>query len=177
MNQVERHTGKRVKRYVKYILASGLVIGATFMLSCSVYTFNPRGKSEIGSIAVERFENKTPEYGLADQMTDIVIDALIEDGTMKVLSTDMAEAILVGVLTRYERVPHKFDENDQVQQYKVVMVFDVSLTESSDKTELWHETMRQEGIYDVEGETEEDGRQEAIALLVEAIMNKTTRSW
>jgi len=110
-------------------------------------------------------------------MTDIVIDALIEDGTMKVFSSDMAEAVLVGVLTSYERLPHKFDENDQVQQYKVVMIFDVTLSKSSDNTELWRETMRQEGIYDVEGETEEDGRQEAIALLVEAIMNKTTRSW
>lgn len=177
MNQVERHTWERVKRTVRYLLLSGLVIGATFFVSCSVYTFNPRGKSSISSIAVERFENRTPEYGLADQMTDIVIDALIDDGTMKVLSIGTAEAILTGVLTDYERLPHKFDENDQVQQYKVVMVFEVSLSKSSDNTELWHETMRQEGIYDVEGETEDDGRQEAIALLVEAILNKTTRSW
>lgn len=177
MNRVERHTWERVKRTVKCLLSSGLVIGATFLVSCSVYTFNPSGKSEISSIAVERFSNQTPEYGLADQMTDIIIDALIEDGSIKVLSIDMAEAILAGVLTSYERLPHKFDENDQVQQYKVVMVFDISLSKSSDNTELWHETMRQEGIYDVEGETEDDGRQEAVSLLVEAIMNKTTRSW
>lgn len=150
------------------------LIGLT---ACGVYTFNPGGKSDIKTIAVERFENQTAEYGIEDQMTDQVIDALIADGTLKVVTRENADALISGVLTRYERKPHQFDENDQVQSYAVNMQFDITLTKPSDDSEIWKETISQIGVYNVDTETEENGQQRATALLVEAVINKTTKSW
>lgn len=37
--------------------------------------------------------------------------------------------------------------------------------------------MNQEGVFDAVSETEEDGQSRAGARLVEAILNKTTKSW
>jgi len=153
--------------------------GFVLLLSagCGVYTFNPKGKSSIKSIAIERFENQTLEHGLADQMTDIVIDAFISDGNLKVVSLENADAVLSGVLTRYERKPYQYDQNDVVESYYVDMNFDITLKNPRDDSEIWKERMSQRGIYMVDEETEEDGRQRAIELLVEAIINKTTKSW
>lgn len=145
--------------------------------ACGVYTFNPKGKSTVSSIAIERFENRTPEFGLADQMTDVVIDAFIEDGNLNVVSSGNADAVLTGVLVQYERKPYEYDQNDVVESYYIEMDFEIALKNPRDESEIWKEKMSQRGIYQVATETEEDGRQKAIELLVEAIINKTTKSW
>ncbi|RME27223.1 MAG: hypothetical protein D6800_05355 [Candidatus Zixiibacteriota bacterium] len=141
------------------------------------YSFNPGGRSEIKSIAVERFDDNTGQFGLADRLTDIVIDEFIADGNLKVVSAANADAVLQGTLTRYERLPQVFDENDRVQQYKIRLTFEMSLKKVSDGSEYWKEVMTPEGIYDANSEVEEDGQRRAAAALVEAVLNKTTKSW
>ncbi len=150
---------------------------SSLLVSCGVYTFNPKGKSSISSIFIERFQNNTPEFGLADRMTDDVIDAFIADGTIKVMSAGNAESILEGTLVRYERKPYEFTSGEQVTSYAVTMDFDVVLKDAKTGAEIWKERISQQGIYRVDTETEQDGQLKAIKLLVEAIINKTTKSW
>ncbi len=138
---------------------------------------NPRGALTVKSVAVERFQNDTPEFALADQMTDAIITAFIADGTIKMLPRDQAEAVLMGTLTRYQRRPYEYDENDQVSAYAVEMDFDIHLNKPADDSLIWQERMSQRGVYNLETETEEDGRQKALQLLVKAIINRTTKSW
>ena len=138
---------------------------------------NPRGAVTVKSVAIERFLNDTPEFALADQMTDAIITAFIADGTMKVLPRDQAEAVLMGTLTRYQRRPYEYDENDQVTSYAVEMDFDIQLKKPVEDSLLWQERMSQRGVYNLETETEEDGRQRALEFLVQAIINRTTKSW
>ncbi len=145
--------------------------------SCSVYTFNPKGKSSYSSIAIARFENRTAEFDLAERLTNDIIDAFIADGTFKVLPEENAEILLYGTMSRYRRLPYTFDENDQVQTYKVEIDFDIKLKSGKDDSEIWAETMNKIASYDVETETEEDARQKVILLLIESIINKTTKSW
>ncbi len=161
---------------VRYLLPT-LSLLLMLVGACGVYTFNPKGKSTVSSIAIERFENRTPEFGLADQMTDLVIDAFIADGNLKVVSSGNADAVLTGVLIQYERKPYEYDQNDVVESYYIEMDFEIALKNPRDESEIWKEKMSQRGIYQVATETEEDGRLEAIELLVEAIINKTTKSW
>ena len=164
------------KKVVKTLLLTALlsVIGLS---GCGVYTFNPRGKASFESLAVQRFDNQTVEYGLSDRITDDIIDAFIADGTFKILPETGAETILVGTLTRYDRQPNAYDQNDQVTQYRVEMDFLITLKNPVDGTDLWSERMNQIGVYDLNEETEEDGQQKAIALLIENIINKSTKSW
>ncbi len=144
---------------------------------CSVYTFNPKGKSSISSIYIFPFENITSELTLTERLTTLITDAFIAEGSIKLLPEENAEAVLIGSLNRYERLPHRFDQNDQVEQYKVVMSFDLTLRNPTDQTDIWKEVTIQEGIYDAATETEEVGQSKAVARLVEAILNKTITSW
>jgi len=144
---------------------------------CGVYSFTPRGKSDIKSVAVERFDNETAEYGLEDQVTNQIVDAHIADGTLKVVALEHADAILSGILTNYDRKPSGFDENDQVESYKVTIGFDIVLKKAADDSEIWNEKISQNGVYDIDSETEDVGRQKAVELLVQEIINKTTKSW
>lgn len=151
-----------------------LLLGFT---ACGVYTFNPRGKSSLTTIAVEPFENLTGQYGLEDLMTEAVIDAFIADGTIKVVSADVAQAILLGTLTRYERLVQEFNELDQVAQYKVQVGVDITLSDPESRDEIWTIQLTLDGIYEADTETEEDGQKEIGIQLVEAVLNRTTKSW
>jgi hypothetical protein len=167
------------RREIAKLVLSALAASATLGLisACGVYTFNPRGKSEIATMAVEPFENSTPQYGLADFMTETVIDAFIAEGSIKIVSSDAAQALLVGKLTRYERLAHEFNEFDQVSRYKVQVGVDVALKNPADRSDIWSIQLTLDGVYDAETEAEEDGRRRVAEQLVEAVLNKTTKSW
>jgi hypothetical protein len=163
-----------LKKILKLLTAFSIVV---IFSSCGVYTFNPKGKSSYTSIAIPRFENRTAEFDLAERLTDDIIDAFIADGTFKVLPEENAEVLLYGTMSRYSRLPYTFDENDQVQTYKVEIDFDIRLKNSKDDSDIWNEKMNKIASYDVESETEEDAREKVILLLIESIINKTTKNW
>ncbi len=153
-----------------------VAIAALIAGGCGVYSFSPGGKSSIKTIAVTQFENETIEYGLSDRMTDLVVDAFIADGNLKVVSASEADAVLTGVLANYERKPYTYDETDIVSQYVVKIVFNMEL-QKNDGSQIWKERFYSEGIYETELETEEDGQVEAAERLVIDILNRTTKSW
>ncbi len=155
---------------------------------CGVYSFSSGGKSSIKTIAITQFENKTIESGLSGRMTDLVVDAFIANGSMKVVSESGAEAILVGVLTSYQRNPYTFDESDNVSQYVVKLVFDVTLKKGDVEENIWSETFYSEGYYSTDvaltedsevkvATTEEEAQAQAVEKLVQDIINRTTKSW
>lgn len=144
---------------------------------CAVYSFSPGGKSSIKTLAIPPFENKTVESGLSSRITDLVIDAFISNGTLKVVSPDGADAILAGTLTNYERKAKDYDEADNVIQYAVYLTFDITLKEATGDKEIWHDRFYSEGIYDAQTETEDHGQARAAGKLVVDIINRTTKSW
>jgi hypothetical protein len=158
-------------------LLLALCAGSVILAGCGVYSFSQRGASTINSIAVEPFENDTPQFGLADLITEAVIDAIIADGNLRVVSPDVADALLISRLTGYQRQVERFDESDQVQEYKVVLDLEITLRNPADQSDIWSERVRQEGIYDAADESEEDGQRRAGARLVEYVLNRTTKSW
>lgn len=167
---------------IRFRLKTAIVVVlvlATLSMSagCGFYTFRPKGSSLYKTIAVERLENETAEFGLTDRLTDVIIDAFISDGTFRVVPADAAETILSGLLVRYERRPNRFDESDNVLEYKVVLEFDIALKKTADGTDIWKERLVQEGIYDAASETEEDGQERAGEQLVATVLSKTTKTW
>jgi len=153
-----------------------LICLPAIMLSGCVYSFNPGGNSSIESIAVTQFENKTIESGLSSRLTDLVVDAFIADGSLKVVAEDAADAVMVGVLNSYERKAYTFDENDNVSQYVVKLVFNITLRDG-DGGEIWEESFYSEGVYSADDETEEDGQVNAASKLVTDVLNRTTKDW
>lgn len=160
------------------ILTGMILLGVlTLILGGCVYSFNPGDKSSIKTIAVAQFENKTIEAGLSTTMTDLVIDAFISDGNLKVVGESDADAILIGILTSYSRDAYTYDESDNVSQYVVKLIFDITLKKKEVDENLWAEQFYGEGVYDAFSETEDLGQQIAAEKLVQDIINRTTTSW
>jgi hypothetical protein len=162
---------------VKTVGRLAILLALSALAGCGVYTFNPSGQSDFETMAVQRFQNETAELELADRITDLVIDALIADGTFDVVPENQAEVVLTGTLTNYERKAFEYDQNDNVQSWRVVMDFRITLMDSSDESEILSDLVSQQGVYNVDTETEEDAQEEAVDRLVEQILTRTTKSW
>lgn len=166
---------KRLKKiYLTLALASLTLLGS---MSCSVYSFKSGGEPLVKSIAVTQLENKTLEAGVADRITELVIDQMISDGKIDVVGPANAEAVLQGALTSYRRDADEFDETDIVTSYVVRLVVHLALVKPISNDTVWVATFENEGKYLAESEVEEDGQARAVERLVIDILNKTTRSW
>jgi TolB-like protein len=129
-------------------------------------------------VAVPLFENQTPEFGLAENLTQGVITGFMDDNQIKVVDTRTAEAVLSGRIVDYKRKAYTFDETDQVSEYMVEISVSAELVKRATPDTVWTmDRTRGSGIYTAEGEEEKQGQERAIAKIAEDILNRTIRSW
>ncbi len=157
-----------------------LCIGTVMHLSvtgCGVYSFSGSISSGITTVAVPVFGNQSVEYGIAEDLTSRIIERFVADNTLKVIPRSKADAVLEGVIVKYERLAYTYDENDQVQEYKVNIVTRISLNKL-DGSLVWEDdALLGYGIYKADDETEEEGKDRAIAKIAEDIVNRTVKDW
>ncbi len=90
----------------------------------------------------------------------------------------IAESILHGVITKYIREAHTFDEQENIEEYIVRIWVKVTFEEKKNKKVIWKEdSLLGWGIYSAEDETEDMGKERAIEKLAEDIVNKIVKGW
>lgn len=172
MKQVQRASGVRAP-----FSAALCMLLCLAMYGGCVYSFKSSGGALVKSVSVSQLENRTDQAGVSDQITEMIVDALVVDGRIDVVQQSASEATLAGSLVSYKRVAFEFDETDQVSSYAVDLTVELTLSKTDSEEEIWSATFTNRGVYNALEESEEDGQLRAAELLVVDIMNKTTRSW
>jgi hypothetical protein len=163
------------------------LIFAILLSGCAHYSFSPSLTGDIKTVAVPLFDNQTEQYGITETLTQGIIDGFIQDNSLKVVSPEKADAVLLGTITEYQRQPYTYDQQENVKEYIVRIYVKAYLEKARDKNKIW-ETERLEGwgTFRVAGdpndpvlqlETEEMAQQRAIAKVAEDIVNRTVKSW
>src|SRR4030095_2819459 len=86
------------------------LMAAACALSCG-YSTTSRTAKDIKFIHVPFFENETAEPNLEISVTEQVIDNLVADNTLKVVSEDGADAILDGRIVEFTNKPFSFNQD------------------------------------------------------------------
>ena len=166
-----------VKLSNRILICSALLI-TLFMASCGYYSFSGSGLKGIKSVAVPLFENQTQEYGIRESLAEKVVDAYVQDNTLKVVNEKIADSILSGIITRYLREAHTFDEDENVKEYKARIFVRVTLEDTEKKKIIWEdESLEGWAIYSAADETEDEGKERALQKLAEDIVNRTVKGW
>jgi len=158
------------------------ILCSLVFLACGVYSFSGSGlPSHIKTVAVPLFSNQTTEYGIREKLTDEILNALVEDGKLKVAGRDEADSIINGTVVDYKNIAYTYDKSENVQEYIVRIYVDVSYEDPKERKIIWEQKrMEGWGTYDVQTDPPEDedmGRDRAIAKLAEDIVNKTVAGW
>jgi hypothetical protein len=146
-------------------------------ISCGVYTFSPSALGGIKSIAIPLFDNQTLEGGVGEKLTDELAAAFVADNTLRVVPEGRSDSILRGTVVSYSREAYTYDESEAVSEYIVRIEVDAKFVESKSDKIIWEERLSNWGTYSSLEGTEDQGRDNAIAKLVEDILNRTVKGW
>ncbi len=167
---------------------------STILLGCC-YTTGSLLPSNIKTIYVKTFTNKidiTAEVSeisryriyapfLEVDITKEIIDRFIYDGNLQVVEKENADLILRGELIDYNRQSLRYDVNDEVEEYRLSLVVDLSLYDSRKEENMWEEKgFIGDSTYFTSGslaKSEDTALNEAIGDLARRIVERTVEGW
>ncbi|UCF05314.1 MAG: LptE family protein [bacterium] len=166
-----------------------LVLAVLLVLSsCGYYGTGSRTAGDVKRIAVPYFQNETAEPDIEIEVTQQIIDGIVNDNTLKVVSEEEADAILEGSIIEYSNVPFTFNEAPaasggevQADQYRVLIGLRISLLNTGDNAYIWeNKRINAHGDYYLEDtgeQTYEKALEEVYRDIVESILGATVEEW
>ena len=178
---LEKRGGKRImKRYYLYFS----VVLVIFVFGCG-YTPAPSVLPEnIRKISVRQFVDKTGHLLISRKLTDEVVKEFLQDRRVGVVNLDLADAVLLGEISKYILQPLSFDENYIAQEYKLWVWVNIGLKDAATNKMLWVEKrMTAETEYFVVARgggsslTESEAQNIVVKSLAKDIVKRTIDGW
>lgn len=156
------------------------------LLSSAACNYGFRGGSfpdHIRTFAVLEFDNETTRFELTQEIYLAMRQELPRALGVRVGGEEVADAFVRGVITGYEVTTPNYRQGEQgdraeVLQRQVNLTVRVELVDRIQNVVLWESSsLRVEGQYLEASESEEVGKQEAIELLVQKIVDGAQSNW
>lgn len=171
---------------MKNVWTAVVLMSALFMIGgCGSYSTTSRTAGDIKDISVPYFDNDTAEPNIEIEITQRIIDGIINDNTLKVVSGEESDAVLEGTITEYRNEPFTFAEGAgsdiQAEQYRLFIQLEVSLFDRSKNQYVWeNQSLQAHGDYYLESTTEqnyENALKNVYTDLVDGILSNTVQDW
>lgn len=144
--------GQKKFSSVFFLLFSVFCFLSSVISGCG-YTTRSMSSNKFRSIYVTPFVNKidfTQENyagnkykiykpSLETDITKGVINKFITDGNLKIEEKQSADLVLTGELTEFRRDPLKYTGNDDVEEYRLNLVVNMSLWDNRENRVIWKE--------------------------------------
>jgi len=166
----------------------------SFLSGCG-YTTRSMMDPNIRTIYIKPFENSI-DFGAEDStyrklrtyfprmeidITNAVIDRYIFDGNLKVVKEEDADIILNGELIEYRRDVLRYDEGENVEEYRLYIIVNISLWNVEEEKATWTEDgFTGETTYFVRGsqaKSESTAIKDGITDLARRIVERTVENW
>jgi len=119
--------------------------------------------------------------GMETNITRAVRDRFLLDGNLKVATEEHADIILRAELIDYRRDVMKYDINNNVEEYRVKLIVNMTLEDTKTGKVVWEEKgFAGETIYDTQGQyvkSEDSAVTDTIADLARRIVERTIEAW
>lgn len=150
------------------------------MLGGCAYSFSAGLPPHIRTVAVPLFANETSEFGIAEEITDRLVAALVRDGTLRVVADENeASSVLLGTVRVYSEEPRSFDRQENVDQFIIQISVQVRFQDRVKDEVLWESpAVHGSAVYPNEGpQARAEGLQEAIEQVVQEVLNGVVAGW
>jgi hypothetical protein len=162
----------------------GIVVAASVAASGCMYSFRAGSfpPEHIRTIAIEPFDNETNRFELSAELYDRLLADLPGALGIRTAGADVADAVVRGSITRFDVVTPNYTSGGagqaaQVTQRQVSISVSVSIVDLVQNVILWESNnLTTQGEF-AEGAPEDEGRSEAIELLVQRIVDGAQSNW
>jgi len=182
-----------VKKTILLVLSpSVLVLG---ILGGCGYTTRSMIADKFKTIYIEPFVNKidiTKESDAANKykinkpmietdITNSVVNKFLSDGNLRLASKESADLILRGELVEFRRDTLRYNENDEVEEYRLNLVVNITLWDSRENKTVWQENnFTGDATYFTRGslaKSEVAAVNDALADLSRRIVERAVEQW
>lgn len=162
-----------------------LVLAIPLAPSGCMYSFRAGSfpPEHIETIAIAPFENETDRFDIAGEVYDELLRTLPGALGIRTAGEDVADAVVRGTVRGYQVTAPNYQagqpgEPAQVLQRQVNIVVEVRIVDLVENVILWEDaSIRAEGQFLEASEAEEQGRAEAIEVLVQRIVDGAQSNW
>ena len=163
----------------RMILKTMPLLTLLVVFSCSPYSFSGSSvPGHIKTIAIPLLENNTAEFGLTEQVTDALLDDFIKENLLQIVDQKDSDSVMRGTILKVSDVPYTFDENEEVQEFRVTISAKIIWYDNLNQINLFEGNIKGWGVY--AASTPEDriaGLDDAVERLVTEVLNQTLSGW
>ena len=164
-----------VKRYFLFFLLCISFAG------CGVYTFSGSTlPSHLKTVDIPLFKNQSLKPGVAEEITAELNREVQETNLLKPVSQN-SDASFLGTVLSYDNRPYTYGSKSvrdiDVSSYSVKISVEVEFLDNKKDKTIYKGVITEDGIYDFEKETEEDGKKRAVERIIDKIMQNSVQSW
>ncbi|MBI3316389.1 MAG: hypothetical protein HYZ85_00090 [Candidatus Omnitrophica bacterium] len=121
------------------------------------------------------------EPGLEIKITDAIIRRLEQDGNLKVVGREEADAILEATLIRFDQEGVRFNIIEQVEEYRMFLTLDLYLLNGKRDAIIWHEPNfsgdTEYFVSDVRSVGRQEAAERAIDKLARNVVDRVVEDW
>ena len=129
--------------------------------------------------------DKTPfrvyRPGVEVDITNAIINQFIFDGHLKVAALEKANAVVEAKLVDYRRDPLRYSNNEDIQEYRLNLIVDVTVTQTVDHRVLWRDAnLVGDTTFFLSGSravSEDEAAAKAVEDLARRVVEKTIDLW
>ena len=139
---------------VKYIF---LLINLITVGSCTYYSMAGSIPAHIKSISIPLMDNQTAEFGLAEEITDGIIEEFNEAGILRVVDENLSNSILRGEIKDIKEGPYTYSKLESVTEYRYKVNVYFRWYDVKEDKNLLEGTYSGFGAYGLSGDIATDG--------------------
>jgi hypothetical protein len=118
---------------------------------------------------------------LESDITRSVIDRFLFEGSLRPVKEEDAELVLKGQLTEFRKDPLRYSDDDEVIEYRINIVVNISLWDKRGNKQLWEENnFIGDSTYfttGIQAESEEAAINDALKDLARRVVERTVEEW
>jgi len=118
-------------------------------------------------------------------ITRVVTNKYLFDGNLKPVKEETADLVLKGEITDFRMDPVRYDDNNEVSEYRINLVVNLILTDRTEDKVLWTENgfVGYSNFFtgfatgDVVRKTQDQATNDALADLARRVVERTVEQW
>jgi len=155
-----------------------LLLGGLLLLAGCSYSFKGSLPPHLKTVSIPPIVNQTAEFGVAEELTDLVLARFLRDGLLKVSDEAAADSRLSLIFTQISEAPFAYGSDERTTQVRLTINLKAEFWDKVEEKALWTRTFSEWGTFDPNGTpTRSDAIAEAAGRLVEAINQQLVADW
>jgi hypothetical protein len=162
-------------------MPQALLLGTTLAVllatsSCS-YSFKGSLPAHLKVITIPMVENETAEFGISQELTELLRNRTLEEGLLRLGSEETADCSLLITLLQINDSPHDYDESETLKSIRTTLKVNVSFVDLVEGQELWVKSFNEWGEYEPDVGSRDEAIAEAVDKLIQAVHEEMLADW